>query len=582
MVGYHRNRDIGIIEFYDPDSKVNLLSQKNLDTLESIVDDIMAGDKRIKTLFFISKKHGVFIAGADIKELSAIKSREEALLFCKKGQDLFNKIESLEVPTFAIVNGVCVGGGLELALSCNYIIATENKKVKFGLPEVKLGIVPGFGGVHRLKARIGGKKADELISTGKLLNAREARRLNIVDRIISESEQFMYQELSRICRRSHHVKSQPELDRQERELLAEKILKRPAKNALSSFLLISKYKHNPSLEIDSNKISPIKCCTVIGAGTMGKGIAYLINTETDITVNLADVDKTVLRNAKLHIKNIYRDAVERGLVYRNEARSKFKNLSFCRGSLKDADIIIESVPEEASIKKSLFAEIEREVRKDSIIATNTSCISIEELSKPLRNAERFLGVHFFNPPYKMKLVEVVPTKFSSKRVSVTVIKFLRNLRRIPIIVKDSPGFLVNRMLLPYLNEAMFMVLEGIAPEDIESSMLEFGMPIGPLQLIKEIGSDVVYKGGKILEDSFGRRMKVPDIKQGLTSVFRPRLSLGQRDIINRLLHPIRREALLCLEEGIVDNREIIDLALLLGIGFPRTKRIWKTQDLLTR
>jgi 3-hydroxyacyl-CoA dehydrogenase/enoyl-CoA hydratase/3-hydroxybutyryl-CoA epimerase len=573
MVTYRTHKDIGIVEFNDLDSKVNLLSNTNLNIVGGILDNVIANHKHIKALFFVSKKKDIFVAGADIKELIAISSKEEALQLCKKGQDLFNKIESLEIPTFAVVDGVCIGGGLELALACDYIIATKNKRVKFGLPEVKLGIVPGFGGPHRLKAKIGTERADELISTGRFLDAMEAKRLNIVDKIIPQSRQCMYEKLLKVSRRYRNIKNQPELDRKEREVLAEKILKEPARNALSSYLLISKYK---GLERNTDNKIPIRHCTVVGAGRMGKGIAYLINAETDTSINLCDVNEAVLARARFYIKDIYKDAAKRGILGKDEQRLKFKNLSFSKSSPRNTNLIIESIPEEIPIKKKFFAEIEKEIGKDSIIATNTSCIPITELSKSLRNAERFLGVHFFNPPYKIKLVEVIPTRFTKKVVLEGVIKFLRNLKRIPVVIKDSPGFLVNRMLLPYLNEAVFMVYEGIPPENIESSMLEFGMPVGPLQLIEEIGPEVVYKAGKILEDSFGNRMKVPDIRQNSSIIFKKSTrGFKQKNIINRLLHPIKREALLCLKEGLVDNHETIDLALLLGIGFPRTKRIWK-------
>jgi 3-hydroxyacyl-CoA dehydrogenase/enoyl-CoA hydratase/3-hydroxybutyryl-CoA epimerase len=205
------------------------------------------------------------------------------------------------------------------------------------------------------------------------------------------------------------------------------------------------------------------------------------------------------------------------------------------------------------------------------------------LSKSLKNAERFMGVHFFNPAYKMKLVEVVPTRFTSRQALQTVLSFLQHLGKIPIIVKDSPGFLVNRMLMPYLNEAIFMLEEGFLPDEIDSSMLGFGMPLGPFKLLKEIGPQVAYKASKILEDSFGDRMKVPkslekDFSRHLSRFLKKKLNSRQGSseyIRNRLLEPIRREAGLCLKEGVVDNPEIVDLALLTGIGFPSSKRIWE-------
>ena len=197
MVNYSKREDIGVIEFNDTDSKVNLLSRANLDALTHIIDRIIEQENPLKSLFFVSKKEDIFIAGADIKELAEIRTREQALELCRKGQELFNKIEGLDFPTFAVVNGACIGGGLELALSCRYIFSTNNKKVRFGLPEIKLGIVPGFGGIHRLIHRVGLRSANSLIFSGKLINVKEALDLDLISRIIPEPQQFCYKKLNR-------------------------------------------------------------------------------------------------------------------------------------------------------------------------------------------------------------------------------------------------------------------------------------------------------------------------------------------------------------------------------------------------
>jgi len=597
MVTYRRDGSIGIIEFNDPHPKVNLLSNQNLEKLKYIIDSIIEGARHVNALFFISKKQGIFIAGADIEELARICTKKEAREFSKKGQDLFNKIESLKVPTFAVIDGACVGGGLELALSCDYIMATENKKVKFALPEVRLGITPGWGGVHRLAERIGQKHTQIFINTGDFIDAEEAKRLNLVDKIIPEEGQFMYQKLINLYKENrsprnrftlHGVEKRYGFDKSERVIFSEKILKPPARSALTSYLLVSKYRKFQWLDGRLEKSASMKRAIVIGAGTMGRGIAYLMSSERDLQVNISDINKSTLKNAESYIKDIYRDAVKREIFSQDEAGARFKNISFNSKRLKEPDIVIESIIEDTSAKKQLFAKIERGLHKNSILATNTSCLSIEELSKSLTKADRFLGVHFFNPAYKMKLVEVIPARYTSREVLERVILFLQKMRRIPIIVKDSPGFLVNRMLLAYLNEAIFMLEEGFKIDEIEASMLEFGMPMGPIRLSKEIGLDVLYRAAKTLEDNFGERMKVPEtLKRCAKNTleirrdsYGPPKKNKERDIsrahiVERLLSPMRREARSCLKEGIVNNREIIDLALLLGIGFPRLKRIWK-------
>jgi 3-hydroxyacyl-CoA dehydrogenase / enoyl-CoA hydratase / 3-hydroxybutyryl-CoA epimerase len=590
MISYSEKGKTGVIQFNDPNSKVNLLSVRNLISLERIIDGIIERDEAIEALFFISKKDDVFIAGADIKELASIRTSEEALEFCKRGQYLFNKIEGLNMPTFAVVNGACIGGGLELALACGYILVIRNKKIILGLPEVKLGIVPGFGGTYRLAAKIGRKNADELIRAGKLIDAAEARKKGLADLIIPEQEIFFYKKhIKKISRGRTPAalrtdKKRAALNRRERDIFSRKIFKEPAVNAMSGFLLSSRYKNYRRQKPADN----IKRCAVMGAGTMGRGITYLLSAEKGLNVSLYDVNKTALGNAGKNIKGIYDNAVKRNLLNRTAAERGFGGISFGGTRINKADILIECVTEDMALKKDFFRIIERQLPGESILASNTSCLSINGLAESLSDPRRFLGTHFFNPAYKMKLVEVVPSRLTSKSVIAKTVMFLRRLRRVPVLVKDSPGFLVNRMLLPYLNESVFMLEEGYLSEDMEFAMVEYGMPMGPFRLLKEIGLDVAYRAGKTLEDSYNGRIRVPDmsgklLKRALLLKRKEKKCYGGPKsrvkifnyIVERLLSPMRREAELCLKEGIVNKREAVDLALFLGIGFPWTKRIWK-------
>jgi len=577
MVRYLRYKDIGVIVFNDKNSPANLLSSKNLKQLASIVNNIIGKDPPLKAIFFLSKKRDIFIAGADIKELIKIDTKKEALEFCRRGQDLFNKIDLLHIPVIAIVNGACVGGGFELALACDYIVATENKKVRFGLPESKLGIVPGFGGPHRLTAKIGAKRAGLLIDNGRLLGLDEARRVGIVDRIITKPKKISdLKPLSKVFKKPVKPAYLPKEDFLERKRFSNKILGRPAKNALGAFLLIQNYKKTLLRRKGVNLQRRIKHCAIIGAGKMGRGIAYLISSNIDGDVGLCDIKKDAIVEAKRDIYIIYKEAVEKDLLYKKEAYLGFKRISFGITSFKDVEMVIECVPEDFVIKSQVFRDIEKELRRSSIIATNTSCISINKLAQSLEHPERFVGVHFFNPAYKMKLVEIIPSRFTRKANVDRLIKFLYDIKRIPILVKDSPGFLVNRILLPYLNEAIFMLQEGIPGKDIEDAMIKFGMPVGPLTLIREIGVDVYYKAAKILEENFKDRMRVPEINDDLTQSDIPKKRILKKEKIQyRLLQPMKREAMLCLREHIVDNMDLINLALYLGVGFPRTKSIWE-------
>jgi 3-hydroxyacyl-CoA dehydrogenase / enoyl-CoA hydratase / 3-hydroxybutyryl-CoA epimerase len=650
------------LDFDLPGEKVNKLSSPIMQELDHIIDSLRE-NREVKVLLIRSLKKGIFIAGADISEINDIHTKEDGVAKAESGQKIFDKLESLPFPTVSVINGACVGGGLELALACEYRIATDNAKTSIGLVEVSLGIIPGFGGTQRLPRLIGLQRALPLILAGKAVKAKKALKLNIIDALYPQEfidEKSMGFAKSLLNRRAiQTIKNKRKLKGLKNAILENSIIGRtllfsmakkslmkqtkgnyPAPLAALKTIkktfkkrpswgmhveavefsklvttdvcqhMINLYYTNEAIKKDpgavvTEKPAPIKTASVIGAGVMGGGISWLFSYR-GIPVRMKDISWEAVAKGYESAAAIYKQLTKRRRLSKREANLNFLKISGSTdfSGQKQADIVVEAVVEDMKIKKIVLAELEEHVRPDAIIASNTSALSITEMATALKHPERFVGMHFFNPVNRMPLVEIIPGEKTSPETIARIVALTKSLRKTPIVVGNCPGFVVNRILLPYMNEALFLLEQGVDFERVDKLITRFGMPMGPFTLADEVGIDVCYKVANILEEGFGERMKVAAVVKsvydskllgkknnkgfylygGKTKEANPQINtiakqfhntskslIKDEDIINRCILMMVNEASKCLEEGIIEKPAYLDMAMIMGTGFPPFK-----------
>lgn len=648
-----RNSGAALVMFDSP-GRYNSLGRNAIQDLSLAIEKAET-DNTIKALILISGKPESFILGADLKEIRQAKDKQELFDISSQGHALFNRIASIGKPVITAVNGLCLGGGLELALTAHARIATPGPETQFGLPETRLGLIPGLGGTQRLPRLIGLKAALELIMSAEPIGAEEALTLGLIDAIcdpddlieeaekmalsmiatgdwtnkfnsqISEPEKSL--KLLSITERAVRLKTKGNYPAQtkvlevikagllngvkagselEAEVFSELAASSTAANLIalsinmeiakqSAFSLCQKY---PESEIDS--------VAIIGAGKMGIGLAVLSATNGLATTLKTNADK--LESVSEEIHSQAQTVVNRLLKNGGNKESlteEFLDLLAVTAKdsdLEEADLILECVKEDEEIKKIVLARCDANRNSQSIIASNTSGLSIQKLSKSLANPADFVGIHFFHPVARMPLVEVVYHPSTSKETLARALSFIDILDKTAVLVKDSPGFLINRLLTAYLVE--FARMMEVAPLNwIESAALEFGMPIGPMQLMDEVGIDVAFSVAANLYESFGERMKLPIMFYKVSALgvkgkktgsgfyswendkpvqVNPELLSGtgttvspepcppeeKQRLAERLILPMIDEAARCLEERIINRPREVDVAVVLGIGFP--------------
>lgn len=634
-------------------SKVNTLSYDVMEQLSEILDEVEK-DRKAKVLIIQSGKKTGFIAGADISEFLQLKDFQEAEKLALAGQQVLNKLSSLPMPSIAVIDGVCLGGGLEFALACSYRLVVDDPKTTLGLPEVSLGLVPGWGGTQRLPRLIGLEQGMKMVLSGKPVNARKAYKIGLADAIVARP--FVQEELTRFCRKVRegkgrrpkkggfrvwaleknpigrsfafqqaeksilqktkgHYKAPLEALRVlkttygiplakglkiEAKAIAKLFMAPGSRNLIRLFFNSQALKKDPGLP-EGGVARTIQNTAVLGAGIMGGGISWLLS-KGDKSVLMKDLNWEAVATGYRAASDVYRQLIKKRRYSPNQVKVKMHHIQGVVdfAGFDRTDLVIEAIVEDLNIKQKAFAELEQKVRKDCIIGSNTSSLSVEQMAKGLQHPERFIGIHFFNPVNRMHLVEVVPGSKTDPDVVVTVVKLLQQLKKSPIVVKDCAGFLVNRILMPYLNESGRLLDEGVDFEEVDKIVEKFGMPMGPYRLADEIGLDVAFKAAKSLESSYGERMAVPALlgrlvgegiigKKGSAGFYTYRKKkehprektqqfiqknraatnkIPEQDIVPRLIYPMINEAYRCLEEKIVTDPGHLDMAMILGTGFP--------------
>ena len=648
-----------------PGKVVNVFDRQVLFDLDVAFDRVLA-EGRVPLLIIRSGKPSGFVAGADVRQFADIMDATGAEALSKTGQDLFNKLANLPMPTAAMIHGPCLGGGLEFALACDYRLVYDKANTQFGLPEVELGLLPGWGGTQRLPRVVGLERALQMILSGKRLNAREAYRWRLADAYAADEAGLREQLAGLTARALAGGKRQPkrlplrtwrqkllESTAAGRRLLfrgAERVLRRrvpddmpapgealaavrtgliegigaglarersaagrlatgPAcRNLVGLFFAREKARKLPEgLRADASHA--VRRVGVVGAGVMGAGIAQLAALK-GYEVVVQEVNEAALGAGMVRITNLFHKAAERGIVPVAEAE---RRLSAVTGTVKwegfgDVDVVVEAAVEDLEAKRAVFQELEARTLPGTVLATNTSSLPVTQLQTGLAHPGRIAGLHFFNPVHKLPLVEVARAAMTEDATVAFLLQWAAALGKTPVVVKDSPGFVVNRVLMPYLNEAVLLVAEGSRVEDVDSVMRRFGMPVGPLELLDQIGLDVAAhvakstrpaldgrfppndafermcsngwlgsKGGRGFYDyRAGKKTRANRLAQNLL-----RGEAGPADGLVRALPPAARqvearermvllmvnEAARGLADGLAADAETIDLAMVMGSGW---------------
>jgi 3-hydroxyacyl-CoA dehydrogenase / enoyl-CoA hydratase / 3-hydroxybutyryl-CoA epimerase len=620
-------REIGddrvcVLTFDRSESGANIFDTATMSELGEHVDAIER-DNSLRGLIITSAKKSIFIAGADLKTLLKQAQTGELHDFIAEGQRVFNRIAALKIPSVAAIHGACAGGGYEITLACDWRVASDDPATRIGLPETTLGLIPAWGGSTRLPRLIGEDDAAEVILKGKLYSASEALKIGLVDEVASR-EQLLDAARRLIGKGKRPTAKVPlskgntpvppdpksararalgvittgtanpvdESLKLELEAIVDLGQTESTQNLIRNFFLAEKYKKG------SKQFEKVAHAAIIGAGVMGAGIAQWLSSR-GVTVILRDVNRELLDRGLASIEKTYGDAVKRGLMTEEKAKQGRARIvaSTAPMELRDVRFVIEAASEKIDIKKEIFRELSMQAGPKTIIATNTSALPVSELANCTVSPDRVIGLHFFNPVSRMKLVEVVVAPETSDDTKEHALAFVRQIGKLPVVVRDSPGFLVNRVLFPYLLDAAELFEGGVDAAKIDDALMKWGMPMGPLRLIDEIGIDVTVDIAITLEKAYGPRDRAPEIlrrmreskllgrksgggfykyegREQLPNPPPPRTgsaaaseSVAKADLAQRLMFLMINEAARCIEEKVVESPEDADYGMILGTGF---------------
>lgn len=646
-----RPDNVAVVTIDVPDEKMNTLKAEFGGQVRAILKQIRE-NRALLGVVLISAKTDNFIAGADINMIGRCESAQEAESLARQGQQVMAEIQSLTIPVVAAIHGACLGGGLELALACHARICSDDGRTVLGLPEVQLGLLPGSGGTQRLPRLIGVSTALDMILTGKQLRARQALKAGLVDEVVPHS--ILLEAAAEYVRKPRH--DHRRLPVRERILAGplgrnvlfsmaakktaqktqgnypatDKILKvveiglaqglssgyeaearafgelamTPQSKALRNiFFASTDIKKDPGATVAPG---PLRSVGVLGGGLMGGGIAYVTAIKGKLPVRIKDINANGINHAlkyswdqleqkvrRRHMKAAERDAqlalISGGTDYRGFAHR---------------DLVIEAVFEDLALKQKMVGEVEQYCAPHTIFASNTSSLPIGDIAALAQRPEQVIGLHFFSPVEKMPLVEVIPHAGTSEQTIATTVKLAKKQGKTPIVVADKAGFYVNRILAPYIAEAMRMLVEGESVEHIDNALVKFGFPVGPIQLLDEVGIDTGTKILPILETAYGERFSAPasliqailnDDRKGrkngrgfylygkkgrkskkqvdsavysLAGMAARHNQCSAEQVAERCVMLMLNEAARCMDEGIIRSARDGDIGAVFGIGFP--------------
>ncbi len=618
------------LTFDSPRSKANVWNADSLKEFNSHLEAI-EHNPEVKALVLQSAKDGIFIAGADLKAIrSQHGDRVRELIWL--GQGVFERLAHLPIPKVALIHGACAGGGYEVTLACDWRLASDHRSTKIGLPETQLGILPAWGGSTRLPQLIGLSKALRVITGGQLMSAKAALKSELVDEVVPREHlaPLARRYLQKERGKSYHWENYWPLSnviahmakqkvRQKTRGLYPAILKavdvaargvnkpteeglRLERDAVDVLVRRPETRHLIDLffrreeaakkQPTMGTVLPVHEAVVVGAGVMGAGIAEVIASK-GVQVLMADVSTEALAHGLGRIQEMVNEGVKRRVWTPTQGRDVMDHITPEHQSvpLHRYHLVIEAATENMELKKRLFQDLAARTAPDAILATNTSALSVEELAQTVPHPERVIGLHFFNPAHRMPLVEVVVLPETSPDVIATAIGFVQRLGKTPVVVQDSPGFVVNRILMPYLMEAVKLHNSGVPAQLIDEAMLDFGMPMGPIRLLDEIGLDVAAHVSRTLSAAYPDRLPHLNTLEQMVTAGRlgrksgrgfydyplPRNHIPAFNITDEHLKDtvqlklallLSNEAARCLKEGVAASVEDIDLAMVLGTGYP--------------
>jgi len=653
---------VAIVRFDSPGESLNTLKASFAADFSALLSRLER-EPALKAVVFTSSKPDSFIAGADIRMLDAVSRAEQASELSRTGQRALARLAACPFPVVAAIHGACLGGGLELALACTARVASDDAATKFGLPEVELGILPALGGTQRLPRLVGVESALDLLLTGKRIDGKRALRLGLVDELVPNAillevavrsalarateppvrksrvrrgstiaelrefaltenrvgRKFLFERAKKQVREKTHG-NYPAPERivevvkvglanglaagleAEANAFGDLVVSDSARALRHVFFASSDLKKDRGLDAPGVEPRAVRRVATLGAGLMGAGIAYVTAAVAAVDVRIKDRDEAALGRGLKWVYEILDERVKNRRLTATERDLTMSRVTVTTDydGFEAVDLVIEAVFEDLDLKRQVLVEFEAHAGKSAIFASNTSSLPIHQIASAARRPEQVIGMHYFSPVHKMPLLEVVVTDVTAPRVVATCVEFGKRQGKTVIVVRDGAGFYTSRILGPYLNEASFLIGEGVPIEQIDRALVDFGFPVGPITLLDEIGIDVGAKVGHILHQAFGERMAPPPGMEGLLkdqrfgkknqrgfysyggahekrvvdgSVYsllgvEPKRELPAEEIAQRCVFAMVNEAAHCFGEGILRNARDGDVGAIFGLGFP--------------